>query len=109
MIRRLLIALVALAGCTDGTNPLALTLGSPAESAAFTERRAQVEVFVKTNHPALIRDIAGGGGPALTQAFDIAGVPPQDRIARSIQLQSDLSLHQSAPGALINALMLYAR
>lgn len=107
-MHRLLILLLPLCACTNGMNPLQSTLMTPAEAAAHTERRAQVEVFVKTNHPAIMNDIVMGGGPALTQAMQIAGIPVAQHPARALQLQSDAGLYQSAPGALVTTLMLYA-
>ena len=107
-MHRLLILLLPLCACTNGLNPLQSSLMTPAEAAAHAERRAQVEVFVKTNHPVIVNDILNGGGPVLTQAMQIAGIPGAEQPARALQLQSDAGLYQSAPGALVTTLMLYA-
>jgi hypothetical protein len=110
---RLLLALLlpgalALAGCDGAGAPRwadPARLGPP--SAAEQNRRGAVEVFVKSNHTALIDEIGAGGGPTLTRAFDIAGVPAADRPARVIQLDANLGLHAASPAALIRALLLY--
>ena len=113
-MRRILVALVPLAACTGEANHLGNPFTLPSsgiansiDNAAYNERRGQVEVFVKTNHPALISEIAIGGGPLLNEAFELARVPASDRPARRIQLQSDVSLYKTAPGSLVTALMVY--
>jgi hypothetical protein len=68
-----------------------------------------VEVLVKSNHPALIAEIGAGGGPLLTRVFDAAGVPVQDRPARTLQLRGNLGLYDANPGALVTALSVYGR
>ena len=91
-------------------NPLLLPLSGLANvagNAVYRERRGRVEVFVKTNHPALVADITRQGGPTLTQAMDIAGVPVEDRPARLIQMRSDVGLYQTSPAALVVTLMVY--
>ncbi len=115
-MRLSLIAILAATACTDATNhlgnPLSLPLGAVSttiNTAADNTRRGQVEVFVKANHTSLLADIDAGGGPALTQAMDIAGIAVRDRPARVIQLQSDRAIYQTAPGALVTALMVYSR
>ena len=91
-------------------NPLLLPISGISTAignAAYAERRGQMEVLVKTQHPALIADIENGGGATLTQAFDISGVPANDRPARITQLQGDLALYDTNLEALIVALMVY--
>ena len=107
-MRRILITLIPLAACAEAQIPLIQPFDLAGQAAAHTARRGEVEVFVKTNHTAILTDINAGGGPTLTQAMDIAGVPLQDRPARLIQLRADQSLYQTAPGTLVTALMLYA-
>ena len=113
-MRTFLIALIPLTACTGEANhlgnPFVLPFSAIANSvdnAAYNERRGRVEVFVKTNHQALVAEIANGGGPLLGEAFDLARVPASDRPPRRIQLQSDVSLYQTAPGSLVTALMVY--
>ncbi len=100
------------AGCTGDANhlgnPLLLPLnaiGSSIANASYNETRGKVEVFVKTNHPALVADIRRGGGPMLTKAFDIADVPKGIRAEHTLQLQSDLALYASNLDALVVAIM----
>ena len=107
-------ALILSTGCTHGANhlgnPLLLPfngLATLAENTVYNQRRGKVEVFVKTNHPALIAQIAAGGGLELTQAMDHANIITQDRPARIIQMQSDLPLYRVNLGALVTALMVY--
>lgn len=77
------------------------------DNAAYAQRRGTVEVIVKSNFDAIIADIGSGDGPTLTDAMDAAGIPPRDRPARIIQLQSNIGLYQANPGALVTALMVY--
>ena len=110
-MRHTLFVLVVLAGCTSNpANPGQPLFGGfdAAETAAYTARRAEVELFVKSNHPALIGQIGNGGGPLVDQAMAIAGVPASERPARAIQMQGDLSVYANSPGALVNALMVYS-
>ncbi len=113
-MRNTLFFLALLAGCSGDANhmgnPLLLPLSgltTAASNAIYSQRRGAVEVFVKTNHPALIDQINAGIGPILEQAMDTAQIPTQDRPARIIQLQSDLGLYAATPGALVTALMVY--
>ena len=101
-----------MAACTGEANhlgnPLLLPLnglGTAIGNATYGVKRGQVEVFVKTSHPALIADIRAGGGPTLTQAFDLADVPAGVRAPHTLQLQSDLALYSSNLDALIVAIM----
>lgn len=103
-----------LAGCTGEANHLGNPLLWPitgaataAENLAYQRRRGAVEVFVKTNHPALMAEIEAGGGPTLSQAMELAGIPEADRPARTIQLRADRALYADNPGALVVALMVY--
>lgn len=99
-----------MAACSGEMLPLGGTggqVGAGFNDAGQVARRAEVELFVKSNHPTLIADIQRGGGATLDQAFDVASVPDTDRPTRVIQLQSDLGLYQSAPSALIASLLLY--
>ncbi|WP_246045502.1 hypothetical protein [Rubellimicrobium roseum] len=102
MIRFLaLSALLTVGACAQGLNVGALV--DPAEA----QRRGAVEVAVKSAYPGLLDEIEAGGGPSIGAAFDAAGVPPQDRPARLLQLRGDLGLYEANPGALVAALMLY--
>ncbi len=76
---------------------------------ACTPAPPGLEVFVKTNHGALVQDISAGGGPTLAEALARAGVPEGDRAARTLQLQADAGLYASSPGALVTALSIYGR
>ena len=104
--------LILAAACTGEANHLgnpllwpAQAIGTGLSNAAYNQTRGQVEVFVKTNHPALIADIRAGGGPTLAEAFDIAKVPQAARGPHTLQLQSDLALYRANPGALVVAIM----
>lgn len=110
-----LFALIALTACSNDANHLGNPLMLPVSgistafgNAAYAQRRGRVEVLVKSNYAAIMADIRSGGGPALSAAFDTAGVPIADRPARIIQLQSDIALYQASPGALVTALMVYS-
>ncbi len=85
------------------------TDGNLRDIPAIGATNGAVEVLVKSNHPALIAEINAGGGPLLTRAFDVAGVPQQDRYARTLQLQGNLGLYDANPGALVTALSIYGR
>ena len=97
----LLVAVLALGGCSQGLNVGALV--NPADA----QRRGAVEVAVKSSYPGILDEIEAGGGPSLIRAFDAAGVPIEDRPARVIQLRGDSGLYASNPGALVAALLLY--
>jgi hypothetical protein len=102
---------LALGGCA-GWTPSALMMpgleiGAASSDPAYSARRGAVELAVKGNWPAIIGEITAGGGPALTTAMDAAGVPPQDRPARLIQLQQESAAYAANPGALVSALMVY--
>ncbi|MBU2993361.1 hypothetical protein Q4555_00790 [Octadecabacter sp. 1_MG-2023] len=106
------IFLILLSACSTEANhignPLLLpihALGNAASNAAYGQRRGQVEVFVKTNHPALIADLQAGGGTTLSQAFDIANVPVSTRAPHTLQMQSDLALYSNNLDALVVAIM----
>lgn len=114
-MRRFLITLGILAGCSTEANHLGNPVLLPFSgistgfgNAVYNRRRGEVEVFVKSNHNAVMSDIASQGGPTISEAMDIAGIPVVDRPARLIQLKSDQSLYSSSPDALIVALMVYA-
>ena len=105
---------LGLAGCTGEANHLGTPLLLPwyaltgtLQNGVHDRRRGEVELFVKSNHPALLEEIAAGGGPLLGEAMDLAGVPEPDRPTRLRQLQADLALHAGSPEALIVALMVY--
>ncbi|MCC7320457.1 MAG: hypothetical protein IT542_05690 [Rubellimicrobium sp.] len=104
---------LAAAGCTApgaDRGPLAALLAPLAgNDPARMQQRGALEVQVKTRLDAILTGIATGGGPELTRAFDIAGVPPGDRAARIVQLEGDRGLYEANPGALVSALMLYGR
>ena len=107
-------AFCILAACSGEANhignPIFLPLngiGNVVSNAVYNQRRGRVEVIVKSQFPMIVNDISVGGGDTLTQAMDVAHIPPQEREARIIQLQGDLALYESNPGALVTALMVY--
>ncbi|MEJ8560656.1 hypothetical protein QTO30_05025 [Yoonia sp. GPGPB17] len=109
-----LITVLFAAGCSQDANHLGNPLMLPVSgvstvigNAAYEKRRGEVELVVKSNYEAIKTDIRAGGGPILTKAMDAAGIPERDRPARIIQLQSDMGLYQTTPGALVTALMVY--
>ncbi|SLN15047.1 hypothetical protein [Pseudooctadecabacter jejudonensis] len=112
MRKSALLCLCFLAACSDKANhlgnPLLLPFNAVSNAvgnAAYANRRAKVEVFVKTNHPALMSDLRAGGGPTLTAAFDLANVPASVRAPHTLQMQSDAALYQTNYAALITAIM----
>lgn len=76
---------------------------------ADAERRGAVEVAVKSAYPGILDQIEAGAGPDLARALDAAGVSPEERPARVLQLRGDLGLYEANPSALVTALMLYGR
>lgn len=114
-MKRTLITLTILCGCSTEANhignPLLLPFSAASAgigNAAYNQRRGQVEVYVKTNHTAIMTDITNGGGDHIARAMDIAGIPTEDRPARLIQLRGDQTLYRTSPEALITALMVYS-
>ena len=113
-MRIAIVSTVFLAACTPGANHLGNALFLPVngissvfQNAAYAERRGAVEVQVKSNGPAILREIEAGGGPELGRAMDIAAVPPGDRPALMTQLRADYGLYSTNVEALITALMVY--
>jgi len=113
-MRRALPVFCLLAACSSQGNQVGNPFTAPfsgfataPSTAVYSQRRGAVELFVKTNHPALIHQINAGGGPTLTEAMNTANIPVEDRPTRIVQLQSDLGLYEVNPGALITALMIY--
>ena len=109
-----LIAVLVASACsqeaTDSGNPLSLPVTGVSTvigNAAYEKRRGEVELIVKSNYESIKVDIRAGSGPVLTKAMDAARIPERDRPARIIQLQSDMALYQTTPGALVTALMVY--
>ena len=109
-----MIAVIFLSACSQEANHLGNPLMLPVSgistvigNAAYEKRRGEVELIVKSNYEAIKTDIRAGGGPILTKAMDAARIPQRDRPARIIQLQSDMGLYQTTPGALVTALMVY--
>jgi hypothetical protein len=109
MKRSFLIFLLPLAACTGEGLLFPVPSMTPTEAAASLDRRGAIEVYVKSNHPAIVGDIDAGGGATLTSAMDIAGIPLEDRPTRLIQLRSEAAAYRASPGALVSVLMLYAR
>lgn len=106
--------LVILSACSSDANHIGNPLLVPfnglatlAENVAYDARRGPVEVFVKSNHPALVSEIDAGGGSLLDNAMDLARIPTNDRPTRLIQLNSDLGLYAANPGAMVTALMVF--
>ncbi|MGJ8587176.1 MAG: hypothetical protein ACSHXW_03405 [Yoonia sp.] len=108
-----IVTVLTSAGSQDGAqlgNPFMLPTSGTSTlfgNAAYTQRRGAVEIVVKSNFDAIITDIRAGGGAVLSEAMNTAGIPPRDRPTRIIQLQSNMGLYQSNPGALVTALMVY--
>ena len=109
-----LFALLSLAACSGAANHLGNPLLWPVyavsagvENAIYDNRRGAVELQVKSNFPGILDEIASGGGPALTEAMELARVPEADRAARILQMQADLPLYAESPDALVVALMVY--
>lgn len=107
-----LIFLGLAAACSaDGTSPVLgplQAMGAGLQNQISNENRGAVEVFVKSNHPALIADVQRGGGPTLTAAYDLAEAPQPLRATQTLRLQSDLALYNANPGALVLAIMAVA-
>ena len=106
-MRPALLLVLFLAACTGGANDPGGISAWPGALFGAPRSDGAVELVVKANHPALLQEIAAGGGPTLTRAMDTAGIPPQDRPARLIQLNADLGLYAANPGALVTALTVY--
>ena len=111
-MRLLLVGLLVLASCTQGSGGAPLYVpgigqGRGMTDASDLQRRGAVEIAVKSGYPVILDEITSGGGPALGAAMEAAGIPAGDRPARIIQLQSDMALYEVNPGALVSALIVY--
>ena len=84
-MRIILAAMVlALGGCDMGHlgNPLmwpGMAVGNAVENAGYNARRKRVSGHVEAHQFEIISDIAVGGGPSLSKAFDLAQVVNQAR------------------------------
>lgn len=108
------ICLILLTGCTGEANHLGnpllwpyYGLSTAIGNASYNERRGRVEVQVKTHFDQIITEITAGGGPALTEAMDIAQIPAETRALHIAQLQQDMHIYEASPDALIVALMVF--
>ena len=109
-MRSIVVFFILLGGCTSGHMPVVFPFAVPVTGEAprgEDQRRAAVEVIVKTRFAEILADIQSGGGPVLTEAFDAAGVPDGERATRAFQLNNDLGLYVESPGALATAISLY--
>ena len=114
-MRGIILVLIITTGCSTQANHIGNPLLLPVTgittalgNAAYQQRRGQVEVFVKSNHSAILSDIAVGGGDTVARAMDIAGISTADRPARLIQMRTDLALYETSAEALVVALMVYS-
>ena len=109
MYRIALPALMFLSACVqDGVtlyNPFNGQAVTTLDPQGFSQRRADVEVVVKSQFDAVLADIARGSGPALTAAMDAAQIAPTARAARVEVLQVNLPTYRASPDALIAALV----
>jgi hypothetical protein len=102
---RLILPLVlALAACSTGSQISPIDGLRGLVDPADADRRGAVELVVKSAYPTILDEIADGGGPNLTQAFDTSGVPVGDRPTRIIQLDGQLGLYAENPSALVLAI-----
>ncbi len=99
--------LILLSACAPGGTVQNPFTGVSSVFTAPDSQRGAVELAVKSEFPALLAQIDAGGGPAVTAAFDAAGVPAEDRPARILQMQSDAGLYAANPGALTSALLVW--
>lgn len=111
-MRPVVLPLIALGltACAGGVNPAGMLQYPPWQALTTADpdtRRGEVELFVKTNHAALVAEIGAGGGPLLSRAMDLAAIPEADRPARLIQLRADRPIHAESPAALVTALLVY--
>lgn len=109
-LRPLILAVFGLFALSACDNPVVTTIsdaGRAITDPSYAQHRGAVELHVKVHHQAILTDIATGGGPELTRAFDLSRVPEGDRAARRIQLEGDRGLYEQNPEALISALMVY--
>lgn len=88
------------AGCSSGPNHIGNPITLPGRAilhslgeASYKARRARVSRYAAQNLPHIHADIRAGGGPALTQAMDIAGVEPGRRAGLAAELRSDPALY----------------
>ena len=111
MHRFILSSFVLLGACAEGGvtlyNPFTGAPVTTVDPQGYSERRAQVEIAVKSRFDAVLSEIASGGGPSLSAAMDAAAIPVAERADRIVQLQTNLATYQSNPDALISALLLY--
>lgn len=104
-----------IAACAQGQanhlgNPLLLpvaVVSNGLQNASYNARRAKVDGFVQSNHPALIRDISNGHGPHLSMAIKLAQVQPQSQTALIKELRTRITFYRSNPDAVTVTLMVH--
>ena len=107
---RFLAPILLLAACS--VNPDAPSVSLFPNTGGFSnlansQQRGAVEIYVKSNFEAILAQIRAGGGPNLTEAYRLAGVPEADRPIRTLQLSGDIGLYEASAGALVSAILLY--
>ena len=85
-IGMVLFGTTALIGCSSDASHLpapweipGAVVGNSIENAAYGARRKKLGAFIQKNYPALRNQLAIGGGPILSRAFDIAKIRPEHR------------------------------
>lgn len=107
---RYLAPLTILAACSVDPNAPSVSMfpgASGFSNLTQSQRRGEVEVYVKTNHPAIVAQIRSGAGAELAEAYRLAGVPTDEQRIRTLQLRGDIALYQDSPAALVSAILLF--
>jgi len=111
--RLLLLCLCGLVlGCGPShlPHPLALpgaAIGTAVENATYGARRGKVKAHVTEQFDPLLVEIAKGGGPMLSKAYNLARVPASKREALTALLKDDPRL-RTDPEALTVSLMVHS-
>ena len=112
-MRRFLLVFAGLAACTAPShipNPILLpgaAISTAVENSAYNARRSKVKTFVTQQQPGIEAEIKTGTGPLLTQAMDLARVPPHEQPTLAKLLQADQHIYLGNPEALTVALMVH--
>ena len=112
---RWLLPTLMLAACAGNEanhipHPLALpgaVVSTAVGNSLYNAKRNKVKAYVAVNLAQLDAEIAQGGGPGLTHAMGLAGVPVAQHPALAARLHADRSLYQGDAEALTIALMVH--
>ncbi|WP_146174150.1 hypothetical protein [Litoreibacter ponti] len=83
----------------------AQAIGSALENTAYSARRTAVKSHVTEHFATLDAEIIAGGGPLLTQAYDLARIKSSDRAQLAKTLAQDPNLRVDAEALTVSLMV----